>query len=206
VKIKKIVAYFWFGLAGAPAVRPAGNGSDRKQSHLCCRRAHIRADTGRRERAQAGTAPPQSRYLPWRTGSSRYSPTSEQILAVENGLKQVQPHLRADTCRGERAQAVAASHQSRYLPLRTGSSRYSLTSEQILAAENGLKQVQPHIRADTGRRERAQAGTASHQSRYLLSRTGSSRYSLTSEQIRYLLSRTGSRKNSSPHIRADTCC
>jgi hypothetical protein len=25
-------------------------------------------------------------------------PTSEQILAVENGLKQVQPHLRADTC------------------------------------------------------------------------------------------------------------
>ncbi len=145
--------------------------------------------------------PHQSRYWPSRTGSSRYSPTSEQILAVENGLKQVQPHLRADTCRGERAQAGTAPPQSRYLPWRTGSSSCSLTSEQILAVENGLKQVQPHIRADTGRRERAQAGTASHQSRYWPPRTGSSRYSLTSEQI---LAVENGLKQVQPHIRADT--
>jgi hypothetical protein len=145
----------------------------------------------------------QSRYLPSRTGSSRYSLISEQILTVENGLKQVQPHIRADTCRREGAQAGTASHQSRYLPWRTGSSRYSLTSEQILAVENGLKQVQPHIRADTCRRERAQAGTASHQSRYLLLRIAQEGSALISEQI--LAVENGLKQVYSPHIRADTC-
>ncbi len=120
-----------------------------------------------------------------RTGSSRYSLSSEQILVVENGLKQVQPHLRADTCRRERAQAGTASPQSRYWPSRTGSTRYSLTSEQILAVENGLKQVQPHIRAYTCRRERAQAGD-----------------SLIPEQI---LAVENGLKKVQPHIRADTC-
>jgi hypothetical protein len=121
-----------------------------------------------------------------RTGSSRYSLTSEQILAVENGLKQVQPHIRVDTCRREWAQAGTASYQSRYMPF-----------------ENGLKQIQPSYQSRYLWLRIAQEGATLTSEQILAVDKGSSRYSLTSKQI--LLAVENSSSRYSPHIRADTC-